>query len=44
LVAGLAGELEGRAGIAADDCTDVLRLLKGQIDLRLSSLLRETAA
>jgi hypothetical protein len=44
LVARLAGELEGRAGIAAADCTDVLRLLKGQIDLRLSSLLRETAA
>jgi RNA polymerase sigma-70 factor, ECF subfamily len=44
LVARLAGELEGRAGIAPSDCTDVLRLLKGQIDLRLSSLLRETAA
>jgi len=44
LVAGLAGELEGRAGIAADDCTDVLRLLKGQSDLRLSALPRETAA
>jgi RNA polymerase sigma-70 factor (ECF subfamily) len=43
LVARLAGELEGKAGIAAADCTDVLRLLKGQIDLRLSSLLRETA-
>lgn len=44
LVARLAGELKGRTGIAVDDCTDVLRLLKGQIDLRLSSLLRETAA
>lgn len=44
LVARLAGALERTTGIAANDCTDVLRQLKGQIDLRLSSLLRETAA
>ena len=44
LVTRLGEELEAKAGIAAVECSDLLRLLKGQIDLRLSSLLRETAA
>jgi RNA polymerase sigma-70 factor (ECF subfamily) len=38
------GALEGTAGVPAEDCANVLRLVKSQVDLRLSSLLRETAA
>ena len=37
------GELEDRAGVSAEDCVAVLRLVKGQIDLSLSSLLRESS-
>jgi RNA polymerase sigma-70 factor (ECF subfamily) len=40
----LQGELFGAAGVPREDCESVLRLVKSQIDLRLSSLLRETAA
>ena len=40
----LEGELFGAAGVPREDCKSVLRLVKSQIDLRLSSLLRETAA
>lgn len=31
-------------GVPPEDCAQVLRLVKSQVDLRLSSLLRETAA
>jgi RNA polymerase sigma-70 factor (ECF subfamily) len=31
-------------GVPAEDCEQVLRLVKSQVDLRLSTLLRETAA
>ncbi len=40
----LQGELFGQVGVPPEDCESVLRLVKSQIDLRLSSLLRETAA
>lgn len=40
----LQGELQGQAGVPPEDCANVLRLVKSQIDLRLSSLLKETAA
>lgn len=44
LVERLQVELFGAAGVPPEDCESVLRLVKSQIDLRLSSLLRETAA
>lgn len=37
------GELHGAAGVPPEDCANVLRLVKSQVDLRLSALLRETA-
>ncbi|MDB4960699.1 MAG: putative DNA-binding regulatory protein [Myxococcales bacterium] len=40
----LQGALFGQAGVPPEDCESVLRLVKSQVDLRLSSLLRETAA
>jgi len=40
----LQGVLRADAGVPPEDCTSVLRLVKSQVDLRLSSLLRETAA
>ena len=40
----LQGELFSAAGVPREDCESVLRLVKSQVDLRLSSLLRETAA
>lgn len=40
----LQGALFGEAGVPPEDCESVLRLVKSQIDLRLSSLLKETAA
>lgn len=40
----LESELLGAAGVPREDCRNVLRLVKSQVDLRLSSLLRETAA
>lgn len=40
----LQGALFGQAGVPPEECESVLRLVKSQVDLRLSSLLRETAA
>lgn len=37
-------ELYGQAGVPPADCESVLRLVRSQVDLRLSSLLRETQA
>lgn len=42
LVAALQRHLATEAGVPQDDCEAVLRLVKSQIDLRLSVLLRET--
>jgi RNA polymerase sigma-70 factor (ECF subfamily) len=42
LVAALQQHLAAEAGVPRDDCEAVLRLVKSQIDLRLSVLLRET--
>lgn len=44
LFALLQGALFGTAGVPPEDCESVLRLVQSQVDLRLSSLLRETAA
>lgn len=37
-------ELHAHAGVPPEDCESVLRLVRSQVDLRLSSLLRETVA
>jgi RNA polymerase sigma-70 factor (ECF subfamily) len=42
LVARLQQQLSTEAGVPADDCEAVIRLVKSQIDLRLSVLLRES--